>query len=65
MNYFQVETTFEFEYQTRFSREFMIQYISTLLMYECDQILFHVTHVMMVLIVIHELYHDSECKTLK
>ena len=34
MNYIQIETTFEFEYQTRFSREFIIQYITMLFTYK-------------------------------
>ena len=30
--YIQIEITFEFEYQIRFSREFMVQSITTLIM---------------------------------
>ena len=42
MNYIQIEITFKFEYQIRFSREIMIQYITTLIMCEHNHILFHV-----------------------
>ena len=41
--YIQIEIAFEFEYQIRFSRQFMIQYMTTLLTCECNQILFHIT----------------------
>ena len=37
------EFTFEFDYQTRFPSEFMIQYITTLNMCECKRILFYIT----------------------
>ena len=40
---FQFEITFESAYQSRFSGEFMIQYITTLITYESKRILFHIT----------------------
>ena len=41
MKYIQIEITFKFEHQIRFSREFTIQYITMLFTYEHNQILFH------------------------
>ena len=55
----QVQFTFEFESQIRFSREFTIQCITTLFMCEHNRISPHIT---MVLIMKNESYHDSKCK---
>ena len=43
MNDIQIEITFKFEYQIGFSREFMIQHITTLFTCEHNQILFYIT----------------------
>ena len=56
---FQFEFTFKFEYQIRFSGEYMSQYITTLYTYEHNQILFHVVTL---LIMKNESYHNLEHK---
>ena len=58
MNYISIEFTFKFEYQTRFSGKFMIQYFITLGHVNINEFFSMSCHVMTVLIEIHDSYHD-------